>query len=614
MKTRHMIFLFGGIAFLPFLLTSLSEAKTNAGQTFTVTATADVVDALPGDGVCETASGNGVCTLRAAIMEANAQTGVNTILLPEATYTLTIPGVDEDESATGDLDITESLTILGAVDVQSDIDANGFGDRVLDVHTTADLVTVSWVVFTGGSAPMGGGIYSKGRLELSDVVVFDNEADNGGGIFSSQALTLTDVIVVQNTALNHGGGALIMDELTAQNCHFMNNDAGESGGGIMLDDGTEETILGSTFSYNSANKGGGIYNEGALSLKDSEVYKNLAISGGGIANYSPGNLILEHVSIYENIGYQYAGGITNQSGSIQGHAVLFNLNSAGIAGAIHNSFGGEIDLSQVILSNNSSEQIGGAIANGTDAHIVLTESAILSNTSNTSGGGMANEGIAELVRVTIHNNQAENGGGIRNYNLGLISLENSTISGNDAVLNGGGIYNEGRVFAYHSTITSNIASSDPISPSGTGGGVYNVEGVKFIFQDTILFANYRRAIFLTDNDCYGTLISQHYNLVGTLGDCALEDSQGLDLIGVDPLLGALADNGGLTLTRALQPGSPAIDAANPAGCFGIGDMELTSDQRGHLLPWDGDADGTPHCDIGAYEAPLAVLYLPMTVK
>ena len=64
----------------------------------------DLPDANPGNGVCETASGNGVCTLRAAIQEANALAGADTIILPPNTYLLTV---------VSELGITDSLTITG---------------------------------------------------------------------------------------------------------------------------------------------------------------------------------------------------------------------------------------------------------------------------------------------------------------------------------------------------------------------------------------------------------------------------------------------------------------------------------------------------------------------
>lgn len=78
----------------------------------TVDSTADAVDAAPGNGVCATAGGD--CTLRAAIQEANALAGDDTITLPAGTYTLTIAGAHEYNAATGDLDIRENLTITGA--------------------------------------------------------------------------------------------------------------------------------------------------------------------------------------------------------------------------------------------------------------------------------------------------------------------------------------------------------------------------------------------------------------------------------------------------------------------------------------------------------------------
>ena len=95
--------------------------------TFTVDSTLDAVDANLGDGVCATATH--VCTLRAAIQEANAFAGADTITLPAGMYTLSIPGPLEDEAATGDLDITDDLTLTGAGAANTIIDGGGL-DRV----------------------------------------------------------------------------------------------------------------------------------------------------------------------------------------------------------------------------------------------------------------------------------------------------------------------------------------------------------------------------------------------------------------------------------------------------------------------------------------------------
>jgi CSLREA domain-containing protein len=79
---------------------------------FTVNSTADAVDAKPGDGICATATGT--CTLRAAIQEANALTGADTVIVPAGTYILTIPGRGETAAVAGDLDITDDLALAGA--------------------------------------------------------------------------------------------------------------------------------------------------------------------------------------------------------------------------------------------------------------------------------------------------------------------------------------------------------------------------------------------------------------------------------------------------------------------------------------------------------------------
>src|SRR5512143_2442107 len=97
-------------------LTTVQAARQSTTSTFVVNSPSDVVDANPGDGKCETAPGDGVCTLRAAIMEANHTPGGATIhfgLPGTVTYLLTIPKSGADDETTGDLNITNTLTLIG---------------------------------------------------------------------------------------------------------------------------------------------------------------------------------------------------------------------------------------------------------------------------------------------------------------------------------------------------------------------------------------------------------------------------------------------------------------------------------------------------------------------
>jgi CSLREA domain-containing protein len=153
---------------------------------FTVNTTADTDDANPGNTVCADSSGK--CSLRAAITEANALVGADTITLPAGTYTLTIGGTGENANATGDLDITGDLTINGSGPTNTTIDG-GATDRVLHVHggVTAEL---SGVTITNGRAPDapdgsdgsdGGGIANGGTLAFYNTTVASNTTGKGGG-------------------------------------------------------------------------------------------------------------------------------------------------------------------------------------------------------------------------------------------------------------------------------------------------------------------------------------------------------------------------------------------------------------------------------------------------
>ena len=122
------------------------------GSVFLVNSLADVVDLVPGDGSCDTGNLVGSdpeCTLRAAIQEANALAGHQTITVPAGSYTLGIAGAGEDLAATGDLDVTADVTITGAGTSFTVVDAASL-DRAFDVH--AGTMSISGVTIQGGAA------------------------------------------------------------------------------------------------------------------------------------------------------------------------------------------------------------------------------------------------------------------------------------------------------------------------------------------------------------------------------------------------------------------------------------------------------------------------------
>ena len=145
-------------------------------STFNVNTTLDTVAANLGTGQDAT----GHISLRSAIQAADAQGGVNKIVLPAGTFKLTIAGAGEDASATGDLDITRDLTIQGAGSTSTIIDGNNL-DRVFQV--LAGKVSISNVTIQHGlAAGDGGGILNTGgQVTLSSVAIQNNTATGKNG-------------------------------------------------------------------------------------------------------------------------------------------------------------------------------------------------------------------------------------------------------------------------------------------------------------------------------------------------------------------------------------------------------------------------------------------------
>ncbi len=230
---------------------------------YIVTGFGDSVDANPGDGVSVDA--NGQSTLRAAIIEANAHLGADTILLGTGVYTLSLFGLGENGALLGDLDITDDLTIIGAGSGKTIIDAD-FLDRIFHIFTGVN-VSIRGVTLINGNVTRiedGGAILNYGNLALEDVEIRNSLANRGGALFNNGVVTITSSLFTQNIAITDGGAI------------FNNN------GGTV-------TVNLSTISSNNAENGGGIYNTmtGTLEIVDTTLDANTAtVAGGAVYNSS----------------------------------------------------------------------------------------------------------------------------------------------------------------------------------------------------------------------------------------------------------------------------------------------------------------------------------------
>jgi hypothetical protein len=203
-----------GLALALVTLGMLLWTQTARATTFLVTETLDLADANLGDNLCDVDTGTAgdQCTLRAAVQQANDTVGADIITLPAGTYVLTITGSDNN-SAVGDLDIREDLTINGADALSTIVDASGLlatPDRVLHVIGSGVHVVINDVTVTGGnvSADSGGGIYNQNaELTLHNSRLINNTAAVGGGLANVNGVVTIDASsVTTNTATTQAGG------------------------------------------------------------------------------------------------------------------------------------------------------------------------------------------------------------------------------------------------------------------------------------------------------------------------------------------------------------------------------------------------------------------------
>ncbi len=467
------------------------------------------------------------------------------------------------------------------------------GGGIANINSTLSLTNRA---FTGNMASTSGGGMdnSNSTPSLENVTFYGNQAPLGGGManrFSSHT-SLTNVTFNFNVASDKGGG-MYNDTSNPglSNVTFQSNSAVSGGGMYNLNSNPD--VLGSAFTSNLADFGGGMNNESSQPyLWMTTFTSNTATQGGGaLLNLSGSNANIQMTTFQSNQA-SAGGGIYNYVSNpfIKNVDFLNNqASSSSLGGGGMFNYDSNPTLERVNFTGNSTPGAGGGMYNYQGSNPSLTD-VNFSGNSAYNGGGMRNHlggNQPQLNRVTFSGNEAAYGGGMSNDNS-TPTLTNVTFSGNLAHHQGGGMHN----FQSNPNLTNVTFYGNSTEDAGGGGGMYNLNSSQPFLRGVILAVS-------VNGDCVngaGGNIAGEYSLTQDTGANACGAVHGVSgfIVGQNPKLAPLANNGGFTLTHALLPGSPAIDAIINNWC-------ANEDQRGAARPQDGDLNSVFVCDIGAVE-------------
>lgn len=500
--------------------------------TFTVTNSGD-----PAPGACDAD-----CTLREAVIIANATAGEDLITTPPGNYSLSLAGAPEDAAATGDLDLTEGVEIrgTGATPGAVVIEASALGDRIFHVPAGffGDFDIVNLTLRDGSTADRGGALKNEsntGQVRVRSVIFDSNDAAGGGGAIHSEQ--------------TGGNGKLLVDESV-----FTANSSASDGGAIRTFLDSRVLVTDSVFAGNFVNGSG---------------------DGGALANNNSASFVV-------------------LDSTFTGNMVLGTPSRGG--GAVFSQNESQMVIARSVISANQSTEGGGGIALNNNTVVSLVESEVSGNIATGAGGEggggivATNDSTLNVVRSTISGNETGDTGGAISLEAGAngeLFMSASTLSGNTAAGEGGGVYVEDTpiIGVESTTIAANSAGA-----AAGGGGIFNGldPGTGHIDLQQTLLAGNTAAGAPSNCDVAGpglTFVSQGFNLDTTAG-CGLAGTG--DRQNAAAGLGPLTDNGGPTETHALLAVS---DARNAAGACD------DPDQRGVRRPQP--AGGS--CDIGAFE-------------
>ena len=550
------------------------------------------------------------------LRDGQSSNGVNGVVFSEGNVSPGTPG-----EPGGAISTAGTLTASDCVFQNHAAGRGGNGAPGQDMHDLGSR---------GGNGGAGGAIYNTGALTLSNCVLYQNasgaggtsgveitysqmsgEGGPGGAIYSTGSLCLCNTIITDNhtgpgadsllsapgASGGSGGGVWCSGSLTANDSMFLRNSTGNGGRG-----GTDDTGGGSG---GMGGAGGGIWCGGFLALTNCIVSTNYCGRGGGggmgvvFMGLAPGG---EGGSSGSGCGICSTNGavlvrctITSNQGNSGGPGGSGSTGNGGRGGSGSSGAGiyasGNLTLTDCTMSRNSCGN-GGDGGEGT-GYVPVPIYGGSGGAGGFGGGIFASRGLS-LTNCTVSDNTCGDGG------RGASGSSDPGAGGTGG--KGGGIYwlpgtnvaalVSCSIVGNHAGVPGAPAPGGQMGEHGTGGGVSRVWGGPLQCLNTIIALNSGAA-----PDVWGDFISLGHNLIGVTnggsGFPGAGDRVGSSASPLDPKSGPLADNGGTTLTLALLPGSPAIDAGTVTGV-------PPTDQRGVARPQGAGVD------IGAFEYQFTV--------
>jgi CSLREA domain-containing protein len=610
MSARRLLL---GLLPLALLLFALQATPAHAA-TFDVNTTSDGNDFDPGNGVCSInpPAQPIVCTLRAAVQEVNALGGgPHTINLPAGTYQVTLGGNPQ-------LTINANVALVGAGEATTIVDGNGVGGGLFSgcgSGCTSQPKTVSMsgltirnAAGTGLTNPGGAGPMTIDHVTVSGNGTHTDPTLRGGGIRNDATMMLTNVTVRDNNLLgsNNTGGILNVggqSNLTATNLTVTGNRSTSSAGGIVTDNGGFPpggtlSITGGAISNNASGGGpaGGLSSGGGI-----VTLTNVTVSGN--TNIGAGDAQFGRVGGINATGVLTLSNVAITGNQVTGTPGVGTIGGLGFAGTSLTMTSGSVTGNGGAGANVGGLFYGGIAGTITGTAIQNNSGAVASTLTGGQGGISVNGSGLTITDLTVSGNTGQG----NNTAAGLAVLggsgnvvERATLSGNT----GGGLRVEGDVTVRNVTVSGNTGDGVNSTESQPPPNLINVtiasNGGAGIHTFSNSFGPMQVKSTLVANNSGGNCVTPAGRPLGSQGSnlssdttCAASFSQAGDQNNVNPLLGPLANNGGLTQTHALLAGSPAIDGV-VSGC-----PPPATDQRGVSRPQGA------RCDVGAYEAPPA---------